>query len=230
MREKVFIPVSVIALVLATLLLALPRRHEVAVQTSDAAQGLAVGVQNSSALDKSTSLDNKSKAQRLDARANADKLAQGERSSESKAAAMGAGDAEPGVSTARAASSPHDSSKKAEQVDEARQAAIETRVQELLDLGMEDDAQSLQTILSELSSADPEIRSAAVEATIQFGSADAIPELEKAMLFAENSQQRKEIDDAIEFLKLPKLTEVAASLHALPKLQPGGRPTAVRAR
>jgi len=143
---------------------------------------------------------------------------------------MGAADVEPGVSAAHSASRPHDNSKKAEQVDEARQAAIENRVQELLDLGMEDDAQSLQTILSELSSADPEIRSAAVEATIQFGSAEAIPELEKAMLFAENGQQRKEIDDAIEFLKLPKLTEVVASLQALPKVQPGGRATAGRAR
>jgi len=90
-------------------------------------------------------------------------------------------------------------------------------VQELLDLGMEDDSKSLQTILSELSNANPEIRSAAVEATIQFGSQDAIPELENAMLWAENSEQRKEIANAIEFLKLPKLTEAVAALQLAPK-------------
>jgi hypothetical protein len=102
----------------------------------------------------------------------------------------------------------------AQDLDEARHVAVETRVQELLDLGMEDDPKSLETIVSELSNADAEIRKAAVEATVQFGSQDAIPQLENAMLWAENAEQRKDIADAIEFLKLPRLTEVVAALPA----------------
>src|SRR5436190_7943981 len=53
----------------------------------------------------------------------------------------------------------------------AAQAAYEKRrISELEDLAMDNDPSSLDVILSELTNADPEIRRAALEATIQFGS------------------------------------------------------------
>src|SRR5258708_8468865 len=54
---------------------------------------------------------------------------------------------------------------------------VESRVDELMELAMNDDSASLDTILSELTNRDPKIRKGALEATIQFGSRDAIPRM-----------------------------------------------------
>jgi len=132
-------------------------------------------------------------------------------------AATSAASPEPKALASGSASGRSTAQKETQDLDDAHQLAVETRVQELLDLGMEDDPKSLETILSELSNPDADIRKAAVEATVQFGSQDAIPALENAVFWAENADQRKEIADAIEFLKLPKLTEAAALLPATQK-------------
>ncbi len=73
---------------------------------------------------------------------------------------------------------------------------------------MNDDAASLNQILSELANRDPRIRKAALEATIQFGSRDAIPKLTDAATQTDDPREKAAITDAIEFLKLPSLTEV----------------------
>ena len=97
---------------------------------------------------------------------------------------------------------------------EARhQAYVDARTAELMDLGMNDDSQSLNTILSELSNRDPEIRKAAVEATVQFGSRDAIPNLTDAAAQTDDPQEKAEIMEAIQFLKLPTLSEAAAQAN-----------------
>ena len=87
------------------------------------------------------------------------------------------------------------------------EAYVAKRVVELQDLGMEDDSASLDTILSELSNGDPEIRQAAVDAAVQFGSHDAIPRLTDAAAQTDDPREKSAILDAIEFLKLPTLTE-----------------------
>jgi hypothetical protein len=92
---------------------------------------------------------------------------------------------------------------------EGRQKAfIASRIEELQDLAMEDDDASLGVIVSELSNREPAIRQAAVEAAVQFGSRDAIPALLAAEQQAEDSHEKAAIRDAIEFLQLPKLTEL----------------------
>ena len=79
-----------------------------------------------------------------------------------------------------------------------------------MDLAAEDDQESLKTILSELTNRDPEIRKAALEAAVQFGSRDAIPSLAEAALQSENPEEKAAINKAVEFLKLPSLSEVLA--------------------
>jgi hypothetical protein len=96
-----------------------------------------------------------------------------------------------------------------EETAEARQRAYaEQRVAELYDLSMNDDSASLETILSELTNRDPEIRKAALEATVQFRSRDAIPRLMDAASQTDDPHEKAAIADAIEFLKLPTLSEV----------------------
>jgi len=91
-----------------------------------------------------------------------------------------------------------------------QEAYVAKRVVELQDLGMENDPASLDTILSELNNSDPGIRQAAVEAAVQFGSRDAIPRLMDAAAQTDDLQEKSAILAAIEFLKLPTLSEALA--------------------
>jgi len=85
---------------------------------------------------------------------------------------------------------------------------IKERREVLLDLSWMDDKESLDTILTELWNPDPKIRQAALEATLNFGSRDAIPKLQAAALLRdEDSIERKKLEDAAEYLKLPTLIE-----------------------
>lgn len=98
--------------------------------------------------------------------------------------------------------------------EDAHQAYVEKRTAELMDIAMTDDRSNLDTILSELSNRDPEIRKAALDATIQFGSRDAIPKLTDAISQTDDPNEKAALADAIEFLKLPSLTEIRAQSQA----------------
>ena len=100
---------------------------------------------------------------------------------------------------------------------------VEKRVAELQDLAMDEDPKSLQIILSELTNRDPEIRQAAVDAAVQFGSRDAIPRLTDAASQTEDAGERAAILEAAEYLKLPSYRETAGD-------QPVPKPAAAKAR
>ncbi len=95
-------------------------------------------------------------------------------------------------------------------VAEQHQLYVEKRIDELMDLAMTDEPQSLNTILSELTNRDPDIRKAALEAAKQFGSRDAIPKLMDVVSQVDDPKEKHDILDAIEFLKTPSATEVIA--------------------
>ncbi len=81
---------------------------------------------------------------------------------------------------------------------------------DLMGLAMNEDAASLERILAELRNPNRERRAAALRAAIQFGSRDAIPQLAEAAAAAHDANEKAELRDAIEFLKLPSLSEVLA--------------------
>jgi HEAT repeat protein len=81
--------------------------------------------------------------------------------------------------------------------------AVANRIAELNRLAMTSDPRSLDTILSELSNRDRPIRAAAVSATIDFGSRDAIPALQNALAGTDDLKEKVEIQRAIDFLQLP---------------------------
>jgi len=119
--------------------------------------------------------------------------------------------------------------------EDAHQAYVEQRTAELMDIAMTDDRANLDTILSELNNRDPEIRKAALEAAIQFGSRDAIPKMADAASQTDDPSEKAAIADAIEFLKLPSLTEIHAQSSSQPvannadaKAKPARRGTLVR--
>lgn len=91
---------------------------------------------------------------------------------------------------------------------EKYEAYLAEKVASLADLGMESDPASLDLILAELASPDAEIRSAAREAAVQFGSRDAIPALQNALSQRDDPDEKAALANAIEFLGLTNVTEV----------------------
>jgi hypothetical protein len=112
-------------------------------------------------------------------------------------------------------------------VETTHEEYVAARVAELGEFAMSDDATSLDTILSELTNRDPEIRKAAREAAVQFGSRDAIPKLADVALQTDDAHEKAALTDAIEFLKLPTLTEFQAQARAdgTAATQPAGAKT-----
>ena len=91
-------------------------------------------------------------------------------------------------------------------------------IDRLQDWSMNDDAESLNHIVADLTSPDKEIREAAIEATKQFGSADAIPSLKAAADSTENIEDKTAYLEAANFLSLPSMeitpiTEEQAARH-----------------
>ena len=91
---------------------------------------------------------------------------------------------------------------------------MQNRGEELMNLSWMDDRASLDAILAELSNPDAEIRRAALAATLNFGSRDAIPRLQSAALAADDPREKLELENAAEHLKLPTLREVLAKRKA----------------
>jgi len=111
---------------------------------------------------------------------------------------------------------------------DTHQAYVEQRTAELMDMAMTDERANLDSILSELSNRDPEIRKAALEAAIQFGSRDAIPKLADAVSQTDDPNEKTALTDAIEFLKLPSLTEIRAQSKPVANNATGGSKPARR--
>jgi hypothetical protein len=80
---------------------------------------------------------------------------------------------------------------------------VTQRKAELYQLGMSQTPESLHDILIEVHNPDPAIRQAALAATMDFGSKDAIPTLQQEMTWAEDPEEKFEIHKAIEFPQLP---------------------------
>ncbi len=78
-------------------------------------------------------------------------------------------------------------------------------VEELQTLAMNDDADSLKSILAELTSSNAEIRAAARDAAVQFGDCSAAPALRAAAAQVESLEEKLALKEAADFLELPPL-------------------------
>lgn len=86
---------------------------------------------------------------------------------------------------------------------EERQAAINAEKEQLYTWSMNDDSQSLSNILSALTSPEKEVRLAAIEATKQFGSTNAIPVLKAVAASSDDTQEQIAMLEAADFISLP---------------------------
>jgi hypothetical protein len=84
----------------------------------------------------------------------------------------------------------------------------QSEIDKLQELQANDDAQSLHAILADLTNSDKTIRAAAIEATTQFGSRDAIPVLKDLAARTPDPDEKQQLQDAADFLALPSITEL----------------------
>jgi hypothetical protein len=108
--------------------------------------------------------------------------------------------------------------------EEQREAQVATRVAQLHDLSRKTDPASLATLLSEVRNPDQDIRQAALDAISQSGNRNAIPALQEAAAQTENPAEQQAIEEVIEFLKLPTLTEILREQRSTSSNAPPNRP------
>jgi hypothetical protein len=82
------------------------------------------------------------------------------------------------------------------------------RKAQLIDLTTSGDPAALRAILSELNNQDPEIRKAALSAAVEVGNQEAIPALKNQLAWAEDPQEKVDIQSAIDFLQLPPADQI----------------------
>jgi HEAT repeat protein len=73
---------------------------------------------------------------------------------------------------------------------------------------MNDDPASLSSILADLTNSEKEIREAAIEATEQFGSTNAIPILKNLAANDADPKEKAALLDAANFISLPSIFDV----------------------
>lgn len=91
---------------------------------------------------------------------------------------------------------------------------LQSRIEELMLLGMKDDKESLKIICTELTNSEKEIRLSAANALVQFRDDSVVPRLRSLAIQAKDPQEQAHFNEAAEQLSLPSFT-------ALRKLQQG---------
>ena len=100
---------------------------------------------------------------------------------------------------------------------EEREAAVNAEKDRLLEWERNDDPESLSKILGDLTHAEKEIRLAAIEATKQFGSKDAIPTLKELVKNTDDTEEQAALLEAADFLSLTPMSDSSVQLPRTPE-------------
>ena len=100
---------------------------------------------------------------------------------------------------------------------EEREAAVNGEKDRLLEWERNDDPESLSKILGDLTHPDKEIRLAAIEATKQFGSKDAIPTLKELVKNTDDTEEQAALLEAADFLSLTPMSDSSVQLPRTPE-------------
>jgi HEAT repeat protein len=100
---------------------------------------------------------------------------------------------------------------------EEREAAVNAEKDRLLEWERNDDPESLSKILGDLTHPEKEIRLAAIEATKQFGSKDAIPTLKELVKNTDDTEEQAALLEAADFLSLTPMSDSSVQLPRTPE-------------
>jgi hypothetical protein len=96
------------------------------------------------------------------------------------------------------------------------QADVENEISRLQDLSTKADSASLSAILDDLANPEKAVRLAAIEATKQFGSRDAIATLKASVANTPDTDEQIALLQAADFLSLPTLSDSDVQLPRTP--------------
>lgn len=82
-------------------------------------------------------------------------------------------------------------------------AYVQKREATLYSLGRSRDPAALQSILADVHNKDPQIRSAALTAAMDYGNSNAIPTLKNEMGWTDDLHDKMQIQKAIDYLEIP---------------------------
>jgi len=85
---------------------------------------------------------------------------------------------------------------------------VRNRFEELMDLAREDSPAAIQQIMAELKNPDRAIRKAALDALEQANDRSVVPQMQQIADQTDDPDDKQAIQDAIDFINLPSLTEV----------------------
>ncbi|MGA2789134.1 MAG: HEAT repeat domain-containing protein [Verrucomicrobiota bacterium] len=85
---------------------------------------------------------------------------------------------------------------------------VKNRYEELMDLAREDSPAAIQQIMAELKNPDRAIRKAALDALEQANDRSVVPQMQQIADQTDDPDDKQAIQDAIDFINLPSLTEV----------------------
>jgi hypothetical protein len=94
----------------------------------------------------------------------------------------------------------------------SRAAQIEKELEQIRELQNEgsDDMTITPVLLAKVTHPEPEVRKAALEALVQLNDTNAVPGLEQAAESIKDPREKMAVRDAIEYLKLPGITDDAS--------------------
>lgn len=100
---------------------------------------------------------------------------------------------------------------------------VRNRYEELMDLARQDSPAATQQIVDELKNPDKAIRRAALDALEQANDRSVIPQMQQIADQTDDPDDKQAIQDAIDFINLPSLTEVLQQQKAQ-KMASGNQP------
>jgi len=86
--------------------------------------------------------------------------------------------------------------------------ATQERVEELIQLALEDDPAKHEPVYEAVLSSDEELRDGAIEALVQFVGPSALPRMKQMLTQLSSPEAKAELQEAIEFLELPSIEDV----------------------
>jgi hypothetical protein len=95
-----------------------------------------------------------------------------------------------------------------------REEYVRNRYEELMDLSRQGGPEANQQILDELKNPDKAIRRAALEALEQANDRSVVPQMQQIADQTDNPDDKQAVQDAIDFINLPSLTEVVQQQKA----------------
>lgn len=90
-------------------------------------------------------------------------------------------------------------------------------INSLFEAGAEGTPEHMEKVYGALNHTDPEVREAAADVLMQYAGKEAVPRLRAAQAAATSAEEKARLEEAIEFVQLPSLSDLRAGETSAPR-------------